>query len=444
MLRTTIGSAPPRRWIRAASALALVWLLVPGAREASGEGNPPGCSDPTVNIDIQEWLDIDGDGMITDGVDLQLLPFETKIPGQVILYRAVLSHGGAQRCGFERGRVCIDLPQLGCGAQPFFNPPSFTTVGPGECCAADLVTPVPLVCDPATCVPPGVARYESDPVRYVVNPADIENQTLCPPGHLRATAYYDVGFSKQGEPTDPDVFPANASIPICNPLQIEVRDFMCYEPVKISAARTVTLADRFRTVQATLGDLKRICNPADKNFENPEALLFPDHLASYEVDAPAFTNRKVLATNQFGTSTLELLRTTRLLVPTAKGPLGPPPQPPAGPPNPPMIDHFLCYAVRGPAVRQVVTVDDQFGRLLVDVRQPALACFPVDKNGEGFVNPNGEFGLGLTCYDNNTSPSRQTFTGDFIMNNQLTGGNQRRGLHGPREFCVQSSFVPAP
>jgi hypothetical protein len=261
-------------------------------------------------------------------------------------------------------------------------------------------------------------------------------QDRCQAGELRAHAYYDRGTSKQ----DQDVVPANASIPICNPVQVEVRHFMCYEPTKIGVGVNVELVDRFRSASGAIENLKRICNPADKNEEDPGSLAFPDHLASYEFDTTAFPKRKVTVTNQFGTREVELQRAVRLMVPTAKGPINPP-QNPAGPPNPPLIDHFVCYQAKGQAVNQSTTVDDQFNPtvgLLADVRQPETVCVPANKNGEGFVGPNGAFGPGLVCYDVRTTPDRQEYTGDFVMNNQLTGGNLTRGLHGPRELCVQS------
>jgi len=415
--------------------------------------NPPNCTEPNVEIAIREFLDTNDDGT----PDAQLATGAAKRAGDVILYQAVLTHTDATRCGYEGGRLCIDTPQTGCGdaGVPAVDPPSFTTVGPGECCAADIGNPVPLVCNPAFCVPPGVAQHFSTFVRYVVNPADEANppppaltcpagcpqqvQDRCQSGELRAHAYYDRGTSKQEQ----DVIPANASIPICNQVDVDVRHYMCYEPLKYDANRTVELADRFRTITAQIENLKRICNPADKNEEHPESLAFPDHLASYEVSTAAVPKVRVDVTNQFGSREIELERPIRLLVPTSKGPLGNPPQAPAGPPNPPLIDHFLCYAVRGTSINQNVMVDDQFnpsGPLLAKVRQPEEICVPVNKNDEGFVNPNGAAGLGLACYDVDTTPDRQEYTGDFVMDNQFTTGPLRRELHGPRELCVQSTI----
>lgn len=402
--------------------------------------NPPGCTEPEVEIVIREFLDLGDDGT----PDILLAPGALKRPGDVVLYQALLKHTDLLRCGFENGRLCIDTPQVGCAdaAGGTFDPPSFTTVGAGECCEADLINPVSLVCNPIFCNPAGVAEHFSDFVRYVVNPADAANPTLddrCDPGQLRAHAYYDRGESQQNQV----VIPVNASVPICNEVRVEVRHFMCYEPDKILVNQLVNLEDRFGTNAATVKNLKRICNPADKNMEDPQALMFPDHLASYELDSPPFANVTVEVANQFGVQNIELQRATRLLVPTAKGALGDPPQPPAGPPNPALIDHFRCYSAKGSAPHEVVLVDDQFNpsaSLPVDVRRPRTVCVPVNKNGEGFVNANGADGTGLVCYEASTD-NRQEYKGNFVMDNQFTGGPLLREVHGPRELCVQSTLL---
>jgi len=437
MSLTTTRSHPQLRAVLFIAALFSVGLFGPTVREAWSQfGNPPMCTNPTVNIEIEEFRDLNTNGMIDAG-EPQLFPFTLKAAGEQILYRARLSHTGSSRCGFEAGRACIDLPQIGCNGGPTFNPPSFTTVGPGECCAVDIGNAVPLVCDPVTCNPPGVAEYISNPIAYTVNPADdANNKGLCPLGTLRANAFYDDGFSKQG--AEPGIKPANASIPICNPVVVEAAHFMCYEPLKRPVGLNVTLVDRFRSVTARVGDLKRICNPADKNDEDPNAPLSNDHLTFYEINTPAFTKVSVETTNQFGTATYQLTRATRLMVPTNKDLLALP-----GPVSDPApLDHYTCYVTKGLSAGENVKVDDQFGTLQVEVKQPDLVCVPANKNNEGFVNPNGADGAGFVCYDVNTVPKRQDYTGPIFINNQFTPvqGQGPLELHGPRELCLQSSI----
>lgn len=421
------------------SAFAIGVLTIAGVGQTWAE-NPPACTEPEVEIVIREFLDIGDDGT----PDVLLAPGALKKPGDVILYQAIVKHLDAARCGYENGRLCIDTPQLGCAdaAGGAYDPPSFTTVGAGECCEADLINPVPLVCNPAFCNPPGVAEHESDYVRYVVNPADEANPTLddkCDPGQLRAHAYYDRGESQQNQ----IVIPANASIPICNAIRIDVKHFMCYELDKTLVNANVDLADRFGSQTALVKNMKRICNPADKNMEDPQAVDFPDHLVNYELESPPFSNIKVVVSNQFGQETIELQRATRLLVPTRKGDLGVPPLPPAGPPNPALIDHFRCYSAKGPNPNQTVLIDDQFNPTAsypVDVKRPRTVCVPVDKNNEGFINANGADGSGLVCYEVRAD-ERQEYKGDFIVDNQFTGGPLLREVHGPRELCLQSTIV---
>ena len=440
-MSSTATRTPPLRaslWI----APFLTALLVLGAttRDAWSQfGNPPMCSNPTVNIEIEEFRDLNGNGMLEVG-EPQIFPFTQKAAGDKILYRARLSHTGASRCGFQAGRVCIDLPQVGCNGGPTFAPPSFTTVAAGECCAVDIGNPVPLVCDPLTCNPPGISEYISNVIPYTVNPADdVNNKGLCPGGTLRANAFYDDGFSKQG--AEPGIKPANASIPICNPVEVEAAHFMCYEFRKVNFNTTVQLLDRFRNVSATVREGKRICTGADKNDEDPNIPPFPsEHLVEYEIATPSSPQAKVQVSNQFGVKTYTISRATRLMVPSSKT-LAPAGQPAPLPPN--SIDHFECYQASGTAVNQTVAIEDQFGQLLVNVRQPDFVCVPANKNNGGFATAAGAQASGLVCYDINTTPDRQTFVGLFNYTNQFEtrGGVQ---IHGPREFCLQSSITVVP
>jgi len=74
----------------------------------------------------------------------------------------------------------------------------------------------------------------------------------------------------------------------------------------------------------------------------------------------------------------------RLLVPSSEA-LGTGGAPPLGANS---VDHFKCYRVRSaPFRREGVTVETQFGPLTVDIKRPLHLCAPVDKNGEGLLNP---------------------------------------------------------
>ncbi len=58
-------------------------------------------------------------------------------------------------------------------------------------------------------------------------------------------------------------------------------------------------------------------------------------------------------------------------------------------------EHFKCYATRpGRFPERQVTLVDQFGRSTATVLRPRRFCNPVDKNGEGIVDPTAH----LNCY----------------------------------------------
>ncbi len=98
----------------------------------------------------------------------------------------------------------------------------------------------------------------------------------------------------------------------------------------------------------------------------------------------AFNPARVIVDNQFGPLTFDVVKPSRLLAPTAKSFTGDP----GGIANP--IDHFKCYKVKGAPFRlNGVPIATQFGLMTVDVKRPVDLCAPVDKNGEGVVDPNG-------------------------------------------------------
>jgi hypothetical protein len=168
----------------------------------------------------------------------------------------------------------------------------------------------------------------------------------------------------------------------------------CYKlrPLERFPQRTVTLADQFGVTNTTVLRPTRFCNPADKNdegVEDPGA-----HLQCYSIkDAEGFTRRDVEVTNQFGTQRLTVRHPELLCNPAVKN-------------GEAQLDtlntnHYKCYrATRtkgAPQFGQVdVTLLDQFEPVdnVATVLRPILLCNPVDKNGEGIVDPT----LHLTCF----------------------------------------------
>jgi hypothetical protein len=154
------------------------------------------------------------------------------------------------------------------------------------------------------------------------------------------------------------------------------------------AERNVMLEDQFGASEMTVERLKYFCNPTDKNGEgihDPTA-----HMACYKTSRPKgmgpSERRSVLIENQFGQLNLLVVRADLLCVPAEKDSV----------PSPLNIDHFECYKVRAiPRFdSRVVTLGDQFETKETVVIKPKLLCNPVDKNGEGILNPEGH----LVCY----------------------------------------------
>jgi len=155
-------------------------------------------------------------------------------------------------------------------------------------------------------------------------------------------------------------------------------------------ATPMTLEDQFGTSTRNVYRPVTLCNPADKDGEDPGAPSHADHLVSYQLRAkvqvrdPNYGRNKLpprsqKVVNEFGTIYVDPLNQNRMLVPSAKMVASQPP------PLTPSIDHFTCYRVRrtkgtAPFVQQTVTVDDEFGSATIDVRRPTKLCAPVNVN----------------------------------------------------------------
>jgi hypothetical protein len=140
--------------------------------------------------------------------------------------------------------------------------------------------------------------------------------------------------------------------------------------------------------------------------------------------------------NQFGQIVVDTIKPDRLLVPTAKDLDAPVP-----PLADPQVDHFKCYTVkvtRG-TDRFVpipdVSVVDQFDQLHVyTLQKPTRLCTPVDKNGEGILDPDTH----LLCYQvqqDKDAPKHVQVTGIFV-NNQF--GPAQLDTIKEEEICVPS------
>ncbi|MBI3247098.1 MAG: hypothetical protein HYZ50_11400 [Deltaproteobacteria bacterium] len=182
----------------------------------------------------------------------------------------------------------------------------------------------------------------------------------------------------------------------------------------------VTLSDQFEAGLFEVQKPVSLCNPTDKNGEDPAAPADPDHLEAYQIAlvpkvcvigsptnegkacrreqdcggtprqtsfcqrAPEHVRQTNLTVeNQFGSLQVDTLKPDRLLVPTAKSLSGPVPAPTPG------IDHFKCYSVRvTPGTpkflkdMQVFAVDQFQQPTLYDIVKPTRLCAPVNKENE--------------------------------------------------------------
>ncbi len=315
--------------------------------------------------------------------------------------------------------------------------PSPTKTPPGTTptrTATATVTPTPT--DTATATPTETATTTGTPTPTETatetpgTPTPTASETPTETSTPTATPTPTVTASPDGSTATPT--PTTTATP---PLGLD--HFQCYEtPREPFAALTgVQLDDTFGASTVTLVRLKRLCNPADKNGEDPTAPLHTTHLAGYilKQTSPRFkTIRGVSVTNQFGTITVDLGKPDYLLVPTAKGINGPP-----GPLlGDPAVNHFKCFKARRAKTRVTnLTVIDQFGTIVLDVKKPAQLCVPTDKNGEGIVDPDAF----LTCYR-----IRQTneplFRGlePIFIDNQF--GPSTISVDHLRELCVPSTI----
>ena len=95
----------------------------------------------------------------------------------------------------------------------------------------------------------------------------------------------------------------------------------------------------------------------------------------------------------------------------------------------PTIDHYKCYEAKGHSPRETVNLEDQFGKEKVRVHKPAFFCNPVNKNGEGILNPE----VHLTCYEIEKKDDQKR---DVMVENQF--GEQTLTVEEPELLCVPS------
>jgi hypothetical protein len=207
------------------------------------------------------------------------------------------------------------------------------------------------------------------------------------------------------------------------------------------AQRSVTVEDRYANGPVTLRSPSRLCAPSSKQRgtnppEDPTAPSDPDHLMGFPSRGVVTRASNQTVLNQFGTVTLDVVRRSFLMVPTAKG-LNAPPPPLASPP-----DHYECYLVRRstgtPRFAKIpgLTGVDQFGSQGFDILRPRYLCVAANKNNEdpGALSRTNT----LLCYKarhRENFPELQPYVNNQLLQNQVK-------VIRRMEFCVPSMIVP--
>ena len=150
----------------------------------------------------------------------------------------------------------------------------------------------------------------------------------------------------------------------------------------------VELKDQFRRSFVDIDFMDRFSTPVSKNGEpiiDPEA-----HLTWWRITEPP-VGKVVTIFNQFGTQILEVQDPRYLLLPALKNDNNITPLP--------NINHFKCYDAVGPPPVVTVTLQDQFGTLVVVVLNPVFFCNPVEKTVDGNFFPIVDPINHLACYE---------------------------------------------
>ncbi len=215
--------------------------------------------------------------------------------------------------------------------------------------------------------------------------------------------------------------------------------FQCYEikPKSFPTISGVSVQDQFGQHTASVRFPHRLCAPADKRDEFPDAPTHPQHLIGHVVSGSSVKVPNQTLVNQFGTIKVDVVRPDILMVPTLKSLAPPGPPPLVGP----TVDHFQCYKVKrskgAPKFQKIlgVKVDDQFGTALLDLLKPVRLCAPANKRNEDPTAPNHPGHL--LCYKtkNTAFGTLQTFT------NSQFGPAQPLLIHR-RELCVPTLKNP--
>jgi hypothetical protein len=269
-------------------------------------------------------------------------------------------------------------------------------------------------------------------IPYVVNLADAVagpcgNVALCPV--IVATANANGMLHDDPVQDDPWSVQKQLSGPVSAPEQLH---YMCYETQRQPIAPgKVNVTDQFGSSAPVLSQLHKLCNPANKNDEDPSAVNNPNHLDGYpaSVTTTPAAGHKVSVTNQFGTITLTIQQALTVMVPSAKsltGPIGPLATP---------GDPFICYHVKYTGFTTIsgVKVQDEFTTQILNLNAINELCDPASVNnaGQGAAADSTH----LVCYN----AQNQSFKSPAVwVNDMFQARKVNVDLH-VWELCVPST-----
>jgi len=202
--------------------------------------------------------------------------------------------------------------------------------------------------------------------------------------------------------------------------------------------RLVRLDDQFVSGTFNVEKTKMLFNPVDKNGEGISDEF--THLKAYKIQEG---QNNILVENQFGELIVDTTKAELLLVPTAKS-LTDPDLPAL---DSTLVDHYKCYKVKidknAPLQfepQQVTLFDPNFNaKKLFDVKKPKMLCNPVDKDGEGIINPENH----LMCYDVKPADGfEKNKKVSVFTNNQF--GNEQLDVKKEKQLCVPSTKTLLP
>ncbi len=208
----------------------------------------------------------------------------------------------------------------------------------------------------------------------------------------------------------------------------------------------VNLVTRFGALDV---DVKKnppfLCAPTNDMGQDPDAPDSPEHLQAYKIKPPRdiMGQGNFTVTDQFnsGGLVIKVKKPVHLMVPSVADPAVLPALP--GLFN---TDNFECYNAAtpngSPRFEPVpnVTLEDQFGASVVDVKRPVRLCVPASRDGE---NPAAaDHPLALMCYKTTRAAGETAFPKIYgvFVNNDL--GALNLNLKKQAELCVPATLAP--